>query len=103
LRNRSTAEASRYLAVMLVVVFRRMRAPSLTGAAMGPASWPWPWTWDPGLAHGLKLGRRLLRLRDCLVPLLRLGQVNDRGVPGLVVPLGGAWVGVPHGVLEIAE
>jgi hypothetical protein len=86
---------------MLIVVFLRMRAPSLTGAAMGPASWPW--TWDPGLAHRLKLGRRLLRLRDRLVPLLRLDQVNDRGVPDLVVPLGRAWVGVAHSVLEIAE
>jgi hypothetical protein len=55
------------------------------------------------LAHRLKLGRRLLRLRDRLVPLLRLDQVNDRGVPDLVVPLGRAWVGVPHSVLEIAE
>jgi hypothetical protein len=55
------------------------------------------------LAHRLNLGRRLLRLRDRLVPLLRLAHMNDRGVPGLVVALGGAWVGVPHGVLEIAE
>ena len=68
----------------------------LTGTAMGPALWPRSRTWEPGLA-------RRLKLRGRLVPLLRLGQVEDRGVPGLVVPLGGARVGVPHGVLEIAE
>ena len=51
------------------------------------------------------LGCRLRRLRlgRSPVPLVRLGQVADRGVPGLVVPLGGARVGVPHGALEIAE
>jgi hypothetical protein len=55
------------------------------------------------LAQRLKLSRQLLRLRRRLVPLLRLGQVNERGVPGLVVPLDGSWVGVAHDVLEIAE
>lgn len=44
-----------------------------------------------------------MRLRRGLVPLLRPRQVNNRGVPGLVITLGGAWVGVPHGALEIAE
>ena len=44
-----------------------------------------------------------MRLRRGPVPLMRLRQVNDRGVPGLVVPLGGAWVGVAHGALEVAE
>jgi hypothetical protein len=55
------------------------------------------------LARRLKLERQFLRLRERLMPLLRLGEVADRGVPGLVVPLGGAWVDVPHGVLEIAK
>ena len=55
------------------------------------------------MAHRLKLRWQLLRLRWRLVPLLRLGQVGNRGVPGLVVPLDGTWVGVAHGVLEIAE
>jgi hypothetical protein len=34
---------------------------------------------------------------------VRLGQVNDRDVPGPVVSPGGAWIGVPHGALEVAE
>jgi hypothetical protein len=37
------------------------------------------------------------------IPRLRLGQVNDWGVPGPVIPPGGTRVGVPHGALEVAE
>jgi hypothetical protein len=67
---------------------------------MRPAARPWSWTWGPGAGGRL---RRLLRLGRGPVPLPGLGQVDGRGVPGLVVPLGGAWAGVPHGALEIAE
>jgi len=55
---------------------------------MRPASRPRPRTRIPGLACRL---------------MLRAGQVNDRGVPGLVVLPGGARVGVSHSVLEAAE
>ena len=58
---------------------------------------------DPGLVCRLKLRRRPVRLRRGPVPLMRPRQVNDRGAPGLVVPPGGARVGVSHGALEIAE
>jgi hypothetical protein len=44
-----------------------------------------------------------MRLRRSPVPLLRPCQVDDRGVPGLVIPPGGARVGVPQGALETAE
>ena len=67
----------------------------LPGAAMRSASRPRFRTWNPGLVCRLELRRRPVRLR--------LAQVNDRDVPGPVVSPGGAWIGVPHGALEVAE
>jgi len=44
-----------------------------------------------------------VRAGRSLVPPLRLGQAGDGSKPGLVVPPRGARVGLPHGVLEVAE
>ena len=67
------------------------------------------WTASPkGAAQpGLNAARRVSQHSRAgpsatRLPVLRPCQVDGRGVPGVVVPLGGVWAGVPRGAVEVA-
>ncbi len=66
----------------------------LPGAAVGSA--PGPRSWVLGSVCRPRLRRPVLPGRGP-------GRVGGRGVPGLVVPPGGARVGVSHGAMQVAE
>ncbi len=67
------------------------------------------WTASPkgAVQPGLNAARRVSQHSRAgpsatRLPVLRRCQVGDRGVPGVVVSLGGVWAGVPWGAVEIA-
>lgn len=67
----------------------------LPGAAVGSAPGP--------RARALGLVCRPGLRRRPVLPGRGPGRAGGRGVPGLVVPPGGARVGVSHGAVQVAE